>query len=825
LSIFTVAVAGPIRAEDSSTVETRAGIPVPEIKAYRVNPHPPKIDGYLNDEIWTGHGVNWIGDFTQRDPVEGVPPTESTLVAVAYDDEALYVAMKMFDSEPDKIIKRLVRRDRWADADYIAFRVDPYHDHRTGYEFEVSSAGVMRDMRIYDDSNTDDSWDAVWEVKVAIQPWGWSAEYKIPYHCLRFNELEEHTWGVDFARYVARKEESSRWAYVPIKTGGFTRNFGHLTGINGIKPARHIEILPYVVSQLETEEPSAGNSDGRDILANTGVDLKIGLASNLTLDATINPDFGQVELDEPVLNLTAYETYFDERRPFFMEGSDLFSTPFMLFYSRRIGRQPYQGVNDDDALYYTDYPRGTTILGSGKLTGKITPSTSIAFLTAVTAREKAEYAALTNVVTQEIPSEEGAVLDTISADTTIRSQVVESEAIYSVLRIKKDIFNNSSIGATMAVTGQDSYHAHVVGGLDWRLFLDKGNAWLFTGQAVGSRVDPDDIGYGFYAEIYKCAGQHWRGEVNTTFKSPELQINRLGYTSRSDTRKVATWIQYRATDDWWIFHNTYNNFNAWSYWNYDGINYDLGGNWNAYLEFINHWSLGGGINFETEKYSDDETRGNGIWEWPVVPTFSWWAELNTDERKMFSLCLNPGSGTNRGGHWWAHYTGVEFHPAGNIELEFGVNYKQYIDNRRWVENISTNDGDSSIFADLDMDQMTFSISTSVLLNRNLSFQLSAEGLISGLDYEDPRYYLGSGDYSPVLNDDYNYDYNYSALNSTMLIRWEYMPGSTLYCVWTRSRPEYDGSVNDLDLSRDFDRFFSRGAQNLFLIKASYWLNM
>ncbi|MDF1544942.1 MAG: DUF5916 domain-containing protein [bacterium] len=344
---------------------------VSELRAYRVNPHPLKIDGNLDDEIWSGDNLTYASVFTQREPDEGELATESTLVAVAYDDAALYVAFWCYDSEPEEVRAQLVRRDRSAQSDFVTVRLDPFHDHRSGQAFEISAAGVKRDARYYDENNSDLSWDAVWDAAAQIQPWGWSAEYRIPCHCLRFSSKQMHTWGADFVRSINRKNESVRWAFTPVEDGGFVSNFGHLTNIEGIQPARHAEILPYAVSKAETEPKSIGNVDGKDYLGNLGFDLKYALSTNLILDATVNPDFGQVELDEPVLNLSAYETFFGERRPFFLEGSDLFDTEFNMFYSRRIGRSPFNDVNDDNIGYYTDYPDATTILSAAKLTGRL----------------------------------------------------------------------------------------------------------------------------------------------------------------------------------------------------------------------------------------------------------------------------------------------------------------------------------------------------------------------------------------------------------------------------------------------------------------------
>ncbi len=775
---------------------------VPEIKALRINPAVPSIDGSLDDKIWKSDQIEFARDFIQREPDEGMPATESTLVAIAYDDEALYFAFWCFDAEPDKIDRQLVRRDRWGESDVVTVRLDPYHDHQTGYKFDVSAAGVQRDCRLYNDDWQDYSWDGVWESAVKSQPWGWSAELRIPYHCLRFTEKDEHTWGMNVTRYISRRVESPWWAFSPSSEGGFVSRFGHLTGLTGIKPARQLEILPYAVSGLETQPKDQGNPDGRDYMKNTGFDVKYGLSSNLILDAAINPDFGQVELDRPVLNLSTYETYYEEKRPFFVEGANLFDTRFGLFYSRRIGRPPRGDIDnedndhyDPDFDYYTHYPKSTTILGAAKLTGKLSSGTSIAFLNTVTQEEKAKYANLS-----------GGDLD----------GMVEPAANYSVFRLQQDVLSNSNFGGMVTLAAQNERNPVTTGGVDWNL-LTKNGKWGMSGQAVFSRVDDENVGYGFDGEFEKEAGDHIRGSIGMNIKDKHLDLNRLGFLSRNDERGGWFWVQYRTNDDWWIFRNTWNNFNTYADWNFDGYNINKGWNVNSFFEFLNNWTLGGGFNMQLAEYDDRETRDNGVWKRPS--SWGWWASLNTDERKKISFNLNPGSGQSRYGSWWANWIGVEYRPASNMEFSIGTNYIRTFGTAIWVENVD----DNSIFADMDQDELELRLTASVMLTRDLSCQISGQGYISGINYQNYRRYISGENYEPYDVDEH--DFNYAALNSTFIIRWEYMPGSTLYLVWTRAMSEGDDNLNDLDFSRDLDRLFSGNSENVFLVKASYWWSL
>ena len=290
---------------------------VKNITAVRIN-GGAKIDGILDEDFW--QKAPRSGEFTQYQPDEGKPASESTFVRVAYDDEALYVGMEMYDSEPDKIISRLTRRDREVQADLINVIVDSHHDHQTAYGFTVYSSGTQKDGYRFDDTNFDDSWDAVWESAAKKTNWGWTAELRIPFQCLRFACEENPTWGIYFSRQISRKNELDRWVYIPEKTNGFVSYFGHLKGLENITAPKRLEILPYAVSYEQTEAKTLGNPNGRDFFGNSGFDLKYGITSNITLNATVNPDFGQVEQDQTILNLSTFETEYPEKRPFFLEG-------------------------------------------------------------------------------------------------------------------------------------------------------------------------------------------------------------------------------------------------------------------------------------------------------------------------------------------------------------------------------------------------------------------------------------------------------------------------------------------------------------------------
>jgi hypothetical protein len=364
--------------EPGATERTR-----PTIRAVRVAT-PPVIDGRVDDAAW--EGVPVATGFLQRQPDPGAPATQETEARIVYDDAAIYVAVRMYDDQPDLIAAPLARRDAGGiSSEWMYVMLDSYHDRRTGFVFAVNPRGVQKDYMVYNDANEDLSWDPVWEVATTIDALGWTAEFRIPLAQLRFDP-ESETWGLNLQRRLARNEEWTFWSNWPPNVSGYVSHFGILTGITDLRPTRGIEIQPYASTRL-TRAPGDGANpfhSANDVGASVGADLTVGLTSGLTLSATLNPDFGQVEADPAEVNLSAFETFFSERRPFFVERADVFQFGRVrsnigifghdVFYSRRIGRTP-QGSIGGPGIQYVDAPRQSPILGAAKITGKTGPWT------------------------------------------------------------------------------------------------------------------------------------------------------------------------------------------------------------------------------------------------------------------------------------------------------------------------------------------------------------------------------------------------------------------------------------------------------------------
>lgn len=770
------------------------------ITAVKVN-GGAKIDGILDEEFW--QKAPRSGDFIQYQPDEGKPASESTFVRVAYDEEALYVGMEMYDSEPDKIISRLTRRDREVQADLINVIVDSHHDHQTAYAFTVYVSGTQKDSYYYNDNSNDNSWDAVWESATKKTNSGWTTELRIPFHCLRFSCEENPIWGIYFSRQVSRKNELDRWVYIPQSASGFVSRFGHLKGLERLVAPRRLEILPYAVSYEQTEPRSLGNPDGRDFFGNSGFDLKYGITSNITLDATVNPDFGQVEADQTVLNLSTFETFYEEKRPFFLEGFKIFETPFQLFYSRRIGKQPSQ--EPESVAYYIDKPTSTTILGAGKITGKTKNGTSIGILEAVTQREKAEF---------------------MHVDGYRKTEVIEPEANYFVARFMQDIWKNSYVGIMATAVNQKSFDPAYTGGVDWTLRFHKGD-YRCSGQMIGSRTGLSKDGRGGYVGIQKEGGEHILGSLQVVYLDRELDLNRLGYLQRADYRELSAWLQYKTTKKWWIVRKTWNNLNFSLLENLSGVKLGHGGNFNANVELTNFWEVGGGTWRDFERtYDDLETRGGPLVGIPIGQ--SWWFWLNTDSRKWWQINPNIEGGDTKDGHYNYYGLWLSLQPRSNVEFNGGPGYMRSDDVSRWITYLTDEVGNRTddIFGEQHVKRFDMTLRGTWTFTKNLSLQIYAQPFMASVDYRNFKKLIPPDRFEYVdttvfKESDYQPDFNWKSFNSNVVLRWEYRPGSTLFLVWTQSRENYN-TMGDFKFRRDWDNLFDTIPGNTFLIKLNYW---
>lgn len=772
------------------------------LNAVRLAGVRPQIDGVLNDPVWQQAPV--FTGFVQREPEEGQPASEQTTVQVAYDDEMLYVGIMAYDSNPEGIVSRLVRRDQWAEADWLQVSLDTHHDHQTGYAFSVYAGGSIYDSVIRDYGWDNDAWNGVWESAHSIGTEGWSVEFAIPFHNLRFSSGGD--WGINIARYISRKKEQVFWVMIPRKESGWVSRFAHLEGLADIQSRRTLELLPYSVGRSTF-------AAGRELFGNAGADLRYGLSSNMSLNATINPDFGQVEADPAELNLSVFESFQEEHRPFFVADSEAFDTPIDLFYSRRIGRQPsFHALPDGhNAL---DESESTTILGAAKLTGKTAGKTTFGLLTALAARE---YVRIETTLVRE-------------GDQKYRDFLVEPRTHFLVGRVKQDLFaGNSHVGLLGTAVQRDQAHDAYTGGVDWTLKW-RDNGYTFWGQLASSLATVDDRrrgGLGNMAVLSKNSG--WlRGELWWEAYSRHFEINDLGFQWRNDFYTPWLWIQLRKEEDWAIFRRNFYNFNRWGTWNFDRTNLQNGFDFNTHHQLKNYWWIHFDYYHTWRSFDDLDTRGGPLIVRPANDGFE--IELESDDRFMVSGWVEFEWENNSVGSTHREVSGsIRIRPTSRFEISLRPRYSWDFNDAQWVENLDENaDGEDDLFVYGALDSQTLDLTTraNILFSRDLSVEVYVQPFISAGRYADfkklerPRSYS----FAPYSGLEKSPDFRNRSLHSNAVLRWEYKPGSTLFIVWSQFRDD-ESEVGAFRPRHNLRRSFIDEGANIFLVKLNYWLHI
>lgn len=841
----------------------------------------PVIDGLLNDAAWSDG--EWMSRFTQREPDEMAPPTQKTDVKILFDDEALYIGAKMHDTAPDSIDVRLVRRDNDIETDFIAIYLDPYHDHRSGYYFGINSAGTLLDGTRYNDTWADASWDGVWEGASNLLPDGWSAEFRLPFSQLRFAKHNPMIWGVNFKRWIGRRNEVDQLSVVPKNENAFVSRFWHLEGLTDIKQPRYFEILPYLRGKAEFQSVAEGDpfNQSGEYAPSAGADLKLGLGPNVVLNATVNPDFGQVEVDPAVVNLSDVETYFNEKRPFFVEGSSIFDFGYggatnywssnwpapKFFYSRRIGRAP-QSVPDND---FSEVPEGTHILGAGKLTAKFPGNWNVGSMHAFTMREHAD----------------------IEYDGVRSETEVEPFTYYSVTRGQKEIREGyRGIGGIFTSAHRffddrrlidDINSDAFTGGFDGWSFLDKNRTYALTGwmgfshlrgttdrmiavqrssrhyfqrpDASHVRVDSGATSLTGWAGRILLSKEKGNWMLNSAIGviSPEFDLNDVGYSSRADLTNTHLGGGYSWTKP--TAWTRYADISAmqWINFDFEGNNTALGTWLGTSLQLRNYWWLNLSVAGVPETINNTRTRGG-----PLTKNRGGWEtnfSSNSDSRKPVVFSFGSNRYTVAPDHW-THYLwcSAQWKPAGNLSVTLSPDINLL---RLWVQWVDCFDdpaatatsGKRYVFSAIDQTEMSASLRIDYTLTPKLSVQLYAQQLYSAADYFDFRelsrpnsfeFYTyppsgvqydlraktytidpdGDGPAEALTFDDP--DFNYTSLRGNAVVRWEYRPGSTLFLVWTHGQ-DYSETRGDFGLNRSANRLFSGKADNIFMLKATFWL--
>jgi hypothetical protein len=840
------------------------------MRAVRVNPHAPVVDGHLNDPVW--QQAEFTGGFAQKDPDEGAEPANRSEVAIVYDDDAIYIGARLFSADPDRILATVSRRDNGGNSERVIVSIDTYHDRRTAYSFAITASGTRIDYYhpVDTEYDRDYDFDPVWQGRAARTGDGWSAEMRIPFSQLRFRSEDEQVWGVNMNRWVPTTNEDSYWIVVPKDAQGWASRMGELTGIEGVKPSRRIELLPYAASDLTRRgevDPDDPFAEENHYDARAGGDFKMGVGPNLTLEGTVNPDFGQVEADPAEVNLSAFETFFDERRPFFTEGGSLLGGGGSgYFYSRRIGSSPHGRPQGD----YADVPHNTSILGAAKLTGRLNSGLSVGVLGALTEEEHAD------------------VFDVSTARTS--RVAVEPRTGFGVLRLQQE-FGASRSTAGMILTGMgrdfsaggdlDLILAEraVTGGADWNLRF-RGGDYYFSGSAGGSRIEgtPEAItaqqtssrryyqrpdaghvdldttrtslsGWVTRGEIAKNAGK-WLWESGYGVESPGLELNDAGQLGTADDAEGWVGGRYRQNQqgarlqNWWA--------GAWvgGGWNNDGERQFAFFDYESSVTFRNYYNLWWGTEFFPGSQSDNLTRGGPSMatpvDWNVAASFS----SNHQGRVSYSLYTQYYADDISGWAWRVE-PGTTYRSGARWELSLAPRFYRVVNTRQYFDvfaGTGTPDtyGDRYVFATVDRTDLVVQTRLNFAFTPDLTLEFYAEPFAASGRYYDHGHLVaarandllvyGRDGTTVTLGDDGsrtvvdgaetlvldNRDFNFVSFRSNLVLRWEWSPGSTLYLVWQQNRSDFDATGQRVGASDLWDAL-GAGGDHFFALKIAYWI--
>lgn len=829
-----------------------------QYQAVKLKQQPPVIDGNLDEVVW--QTAEKGGQFVQFQPYEDKNPSQLTEFVITYDDNNLYVGIWAYDSSPDSISRRLTRRDE-IDGDIVGIDIDSYFDKRTAFGFFVSASGVKLDQVTSNNGMSEDNtWDPNWYASTAINALGWTAEMRIPLSQLRFSDKENRIWGIEVMRSIFRKGEMSLWQPIPRNAPGSVYMYGELTGISDIKPRRQIDLTPYAVASGEKAEKIEGNpyATGTGFNYSGGLDAKIGVTNNLTVDLSVNPDFGQVEADPSEVNLTAFETFFAEKRPFFVEGRNILSMPLMLgdgdlanenlFYTRRVGRKPqrYPGLSDGE---FAKVPEFSRILGAAKISGRTENGWSIGLLESVTAEERAE----------------------IDFSGEKRYETVEPLTNYLIGTVRKDMNDGNTVISGMITstnrkldetTINDLHSGAYTAGLDFtQYFKDKSYmlmAKTFISQVNGSpgaisqtqlssaryfqRPDVTHIKFdSTRTSLFGNGGTLFFGKIGNsplqwgwflTWKTPGVELNDVGYMRSADNITPIFWAGYNFTKPFGIFRSININTNHWATLDF-GLNYQgYGGNVNANATFTNLWSLGAGLNWDSQAIETSLLRGGPGFKTPgrIQPFIT----IETDQRKKlsfevqgFGYLFSDGHGSMK-----SMELSVNYKPINALSISLSPNFSSIYSNMQYIQQTSYGWEDRYVFGSINQKVLGLSLRINLTLTPTLTIQywgqpFMASGLFSELKYvTDPM----AGEYSERFHvytaeelKDCNVecpDFNVKEFKSNLVARWEYRPGSVVFLVWSEGRSGYD-PYGDFSFGRDFRSLTDIKPRDILLIKFSY----
>jgi hypothetical protein len=864
-----------IAAQDTSAVKK---YPRRHYQTERVRGQAPIIDGSPTEPAW--EAVEWSGDYVQFEPEPDTLPTQQTFLKVLFDDRNLYVAFRCLDTDPDKIEQRMGRRDQFP-GDWVEFNIDSYHDNRTAFSFTVSASGVKGDEFISNDGNNwDSSWNPIWETRTQTDSNGWTAEMRIPLSQIRFSDGNDQVWGIQSTRRDFRMDERSLWQPRSATAPGWVSRFGELRGLTNLSPRRNVEIQPYVLAQRSTYPAEEGNPfvTGADNRFSVGLDARVGVTNDLTLDLTVNPDFGQVEADPGALNLDGYQIFFREQRPFFVEGQNIFNfqlssaeaggrhTSDQLFYSRRIGGAPHRFIGSDGGrAYYVDQPDNTTILGAAKFSGKTQSGLSVGLLQSTTQREVA----------------------TIDFDGERTEETVEPLTNFQVARVQQDFRGGDTyVGGIFTGVQRrldddpelDFLHERAfTGGLDF-VHRWQDRAWYVAGNTVLSSVSGSEeailntqTGFEHFfqrpdadhlfvdssaTELRGSSGMLKVGnlqgnyvfEAGGTWRSPGFEINDAGFMRNADEVNYFAWGARRWRQPFSIFRFLQTNVNYYATYDFGGTSLYQSFNTNSHTSFTNFWRVGGGGSYIFQRASKTDLRGGPVLA--QTPGIEYFGYVGSDSRKKVRAYLNyygfgafDGSERQR-----SYYSEISWQVLDALSVSAAPSYSVFERADQYVAQEELNGRTEYIVAAVDQRTLSLTLRLNYNLTPDLTLQYYGQPFISRGRYAGFKRFTGRGGaadfddrFRPLVDvthhegrDKYeipyaggfeldNPDFAFVQFRSNLVARWEYHPGSELFLVWSQGNTASENPGRGLVTSLG-DNVFSEDTRNTFLVKMTYrWL--
>jgi hypothetical protein len=854
VSSATLLVASSVSAHNSFRTEQGDSRRYPEharaqenpwVGAVRATNGTIEVDGRLDDEVWREAPSGW--GFLEMEPDRGLEASEETVFRVAYDDEALYFAVACFERDPRNTNSILCRRDQLNNSDMVSVYVDPFHDYTTGYNFRVNPEGVQEDYYVFNDGNRDKDWNAVWSAETSRDDQGWYAEIRLPFSAMRYRPQESMTWGLQVYRYMHGRGEDTGWAAWERNASGFVSRFGELRNLENVPAPRQLEVLPYAVAR--TTNPSVeGDGDERENFGNFGGDLKYGVTANLSLNATYNPDFGQVESDPAVLNLGPFETFFQEKRPFFVEGAQAFEHPdFNLFYSRRIGTGS----------------QSTRIRAAGKLTGKTSNNFNVAALVASTDE--------TNPGQAHNPFR-SAGQQTYYGVGRFGKETSDGKHRFNLMQTF--VLRDASLRQTPDDDPMMSRDAFSSGG-DFEMNF-KERMYRINGSVVATMIqnapiqsqqgfqEDMSVGSGGNLRVGKYGGD-WRGSVRGRWESDKLDPNDIGLLFAPDEYSVSGWVQRRLNPEEGSYltngNINVNYYQSWLFagrafedpanpgtelWSYQPWNQQSTGfNINGWGQNRSRWSMWFGWWHDFQGTSKYRTRFFDGVRGPLMSTGRadgfWWG-MSTDWRKDVMWELEFDGNINEfGGGGWSTDLDLRWVQSARMNHTASIGYRNSFNEAQWMTNYASIPGVpqiggvSYVFGELENQTVDLTLRSNVLFTRRQSLEIYVQPFISVGSYAKPRALAApdTRDLQPYDDPEFSasdFDFRYASLNANVVYRWEYLPGSTLYLVWTHARGQWEDRAS-ADNPNNFDPGFSRGLifdnepENSFQVKLSYWFSI